>query len=182
MKKCLMCALLALLLVTATAHAEGGLISALATSTPEPSPTPAPTGLELESDGLRLTLPSGFEALDEEALETYDAAAGSDYPDAAQTILAAADAERGAMLIIAAVDSQQDCLEAAREAADALLGNPDEAAEETYGDNRAGVFACAIGEQAFRLHYISDGQRLYIIGTTGLEPEEIAEMLIGFQL
>ena len=169
MKKRFFCALLALLLTAAPAMAEGGLIRALA--------TPEPLSAMFESDGLRLTLPAGLVILEGSALEGYEAAAQFDYPEAAHTILAAVDDQCTAALIVAEAESDMDCLLAAQEAAEALIGDPDAASEADYGKNRAAGFACAIGEQSYRLYYLSDGARLLIIGVSGLDEDVIEEML-----
>ena len=173
MKKHLLCALMVLMLATAPAMAEGGLLAAL--GTPEPAPA------EFEADGLQIALPIGLEILEGEALEAHEAAVQLDYPEAARTILAAADAERGAALILAETDSELDCLEAAQNAAEALTGDPDAAEEAEFGENRAASFTCEIGEQTYELYFLSDGSRLIVIGAIGLEQDAIDEMLTGLR-
>ena len=171
MKKRFLCALIALMMIAMPALAEGGLVSALESSTPEPA------GTEFERDGLRLTLPAGLELLEGEILEAYDAAVQFDYPDAAQTILAAVDVENGAALLLAEAESDADCLNAARDAAETLIGNPDIAKEKDCGENHCAYFACAIGEQTFRLYFLSDGERLLIVSASGLKGAEVEDML-----
>ena len=169
MKMRIFCALMALMLAVAPAMAEGGLIAALG--------TPEPVSAEYEADGLRIVLPAGLKILEGDELETYEAVLNPDGDGAARTILAAVDAERGAALILAGMDSELDCLDAARNAADAMTGDPDAAVEAEFGENRAAAFSCAIGEQTYSLYYLSDGERLIIAGAIGLEQNEIDEML-----
>ena len=171
MKRRFLCALIALTLAAAPAQAQGGLISAIVSA--------APVRGAFEADGLSITLPAGLEALEGEDLEAYEAAAQFDYPDAARTILAAVNAERSASLILAEAETELDCLDAAREAAEALISDPEAAAEVEFGENRAAAFACAIGEQTYRLYYLSNGERLLIVGVSGVEQREIDEMLTG---
>ena len=187
MKRRFLCALIALMLTALPALAEGGLNSALATPTPAPAtpapatPTPAPAGVEVTRGSLRITLPAGMEVLEDELLEGYDAAVQLDYPEIAETILAAVDPDREAMLIIAEIDSGADCLDAAQEAAQQLIGNPDNAKERTFGENHCAYFLCAIGDQTFRLYYLSDGARLLMVGTSGLARSEAEDMVAGLQ-
>lgn len=194
MKRRFLCALMALMLTAVPALAESDstlapteTVAVTPTPTAEtaaptiamvtPTPSPVPAGTVFEADGLRLTLPEGLEPLEGEMLAAYEAALQADYPETAETILAAVDAERGAALTLAQAESDKDCLDAAREAAEVLIGNPDAAAEEEFGETRAATFACAIGEQTYRLYYLSDGARLLIVGASGLEQSEIEQML-----
>ena len=169
MKKQFLCALMALMLAIAPAMAEGGLVAALGT----PEPVPA----EFEADGLQIVLPLGMIILEGDALAAHETAVQLDYPEAARTILAAVDAQRGAALILAEADSEQDCLDAARSTAEALTGDPDAAEEVEFGENRAAAFTCELDEQTYSLYYLSDGSRLIIIAALGLEQDEIDEML-----
>ena len=167
------CALTALLLIVTPALAESGLISALAT------PTPAPAGVEFARDGLRLTLPAGMELLEGEILEAYEAAVQFDYPDTATTVLVAVDSESEAALLLAEIETDADCLDAAREAAESLIGDAELAKEKQCGENRCAHFSCAIGDQTFRLYYLSDGERLLIVSASGIRQAEIEAMLAG---
>ena len=171
MKRRFFCALTALLLAAAPAVAEGGLISAIVSA--------APVSAQYEADGLSLTLPTGLEILEGVEFEAYAAAVRFDYPETAHTILAAVNAEHSAALIVAEAETDLDCLDAAREAAEKLISDPEAATEEEFGENRAAAFACAIGEQTYRLYYLSDGERLLIVGVSGVEQAEINEMLTG---
>ncbi len=144
----------------------------------------APTLAAAEcSDGeFQMRLPRGLEPLDGEEMAGYEAAVLSDYPGAAQTLLAAASADRSAALLVAAIDSDAGCLEAAREAAGALLGYPDAARELRFGANRCAGFGCAIGAQAYRLYFFSGGAQLILIAATGLEAEDVEAMLAGLRI
>ena len=180
MKRRIFCALIALMLTALPALAEGGLISALSTPAPA-TPTPAPSGVEFTRGSLHITLPAGLEILDDAALEGYEAAVQLDYPDTADTILVAADMENGAVLILAEIKTDVDCLNAAQAAAEALIGNPEHAKERQLGENRCAYFLCAIGQQAFRLYYLSDGERLLIVSSSGLRRNEVEDMLTGMR-
>lgn len=178
--------------------AEGGLTGALASVTPtlevavmqtlapqptiSPTPEPTPAPVVFDGDGLKLTLPHGFEIVQSDVMAGFEAALHADYPDAAQTLFAAADAEREAAVIAAFVESDAESLDAAREAADALLGDPEAISEVQFGENRFVYFACAIGERGYHLYYFSDGARLFILGISGLESAEIEEMLAGAEM
>ena len=175
MKKRLFCALAALLLAMTPALAEEETATAAATL----APTPAPTGVPHVQDGLQLLLPAGMVVLEGDALAAYDAAVQADYPDTARTLLAAVNSETGALLTIAEAESGANCLDAAREAAQTLIGDPDAAQAAEYGENRCAAFACAIGEQIFRLYYFSDGEHLRILGASGLTDAELDALLTG---
>lgn len=150
----------------------GGLIEALA--------TPAPAIADVRGE-FRMKLPQGFAPLEGEALAGYEAAVLRDYPNAAQTLLAAANDDRSAALLVAAIDSGVDCLDAAREAAGALLKYPDAARELRFGANRCAGFGCTIGEQAYHLYFFSDGARVFLVAVSGLESEETERMLAGLR-
>lgn len=172
MKRRILCALTALLLIAVPALAESK-----STSAPN---TPSPAGTKFSKDGVSLTLPAGLEILEGDALEAYDAAAQADYPDTARTILAAVDPD-GAAVVLFEAESEVEALEAASDAANALISDPDAAGEVEFGRNKAAAFACAIGEQTYRLYFFSDGERLLIAGISGLEQDEIDEMLTGLK-
>ena len=171
MRKRFLCILTALTLAVAPALAEGGLISALAT------PTPAPSRVVFERGDLFLTLPAGMEILDGEALELYEAAVQFDYPETGSAVLVAMDATRDAALILTETESTLDCLTAAQQAAEALIGNPELAREAELGENRCAHFTCAVNGQIFHLYYFSDGARLLTAGFSGLSRDEVEETL-----
>lgn len=184
------------------AIAEGGLTGALSTVTPtqartyaptlaptlaptitpSPSPEPTPAPPVFEGDGLKFALPQGFELVEGDARAGFEAALQADYPDAAQTLFAAMDPAHEAAIVVSFVETTADSLDAAREAADALLGDPEAVAEVQFGENRFVSFACAIGERGYHLYYFSVGARLYVIGASGLENAQIEEMLSGAEI
>lgn len=169
MKRAFLWTLIALVFCALPGKAEGELIAA-----------PTPSGLELQEfsgEGVELVLPEGFQLLEGEALAGYDAAVQAEYPNVARTLFAAVDENHGAALILAAAESDLDCLVAARQAAEELLGNSEAAEEKQFGGNRCGTFACAIGDQAYHLYYFSDGKRILTFGASGLEVGEIEELL-----
>lgn len=152
----------------------GGLIEALG--------TPAPAAAVFDAGGFHIELPRGLEPLAGEALAGYEAAVLSDYPGAARTLLAAANADRSSAVLAACIDSGADCLDAAREAAGALLRYPDAARELCFGENRCAGFGCAIGEQAYRLYFFADGARVLLVATAGLESDALDGMLSGLRM
>lgn len=180
------------------ALAEGGLTGALASAAPtlaqtpaptlaplltiSPTPEPTPAPVVFEGDGMKLTLPQGFELLEGDAKAGFEAALQGDYPNAAQTLFAAMDVSHEAAVMAAFVDSEEDSHDAAREAADALLGDPDAVSDVQFGENRFASFACAIGERGYHLYYFSDGARLFILGISGLERAQIEEILSGAEI
>ena len=172
MKKRFLCALMILALAAVPALAEGGLISALAT------PEPEPPRIAFERNDLSITLPAGMAILDDAALELYEAAVQTDYPETGKTLLVALDAQREAALILTRTESTLDCLTAAQQAAEALIGNPELAREAQYGENRCATFTCAINGQIFRLYYFSDGAHLLTVGASGMSRSEVEETLI----
>lgn len=197
MRKRLLCALaaLALLALGSMAQASGGLTGAPAsatdlatatpvatpeatpTATPAPTPTATPAGTLCERDGVRIALPAGMTVLEGAALAGYEAAVQADFPGTAETILAATDEARGAVALLAGLDSDADCLDAAREAAQALLGDAAAASEQSFGENRCALFSCAVEGKPYHLYYFSNGERLLVAGFSGLETAEIEAAL-----
>lgn len=141
------------------------------------SATPAPTGVPYDGENFSLTLPEGLEPLDEERLAAYLAAAQSDYPDAARTLLTALREDGSAAFTLSAIDSAADALSAANEAAQGILGSADTVAELSYGENRYAAFACAIDDKTYGLYFISNGTQIYIAGLSGLTDAETAMIL-----
>lgn len=167
--------LLALLLVPCLALAEAPM--ELVT----PTPSAEPAGTVFSNEDLTVTLPLGLEPMEEAALAGYAAAVQGDYPDAARIVLAAADAEAGVAVAFSIVESDADADAAAREAAQRILGSAESVAQIQYGAHRWSAFACAIGEQTYTLYLLSDGERLLIVGASGLEESKIAAMLTGLR-
>ena len=169
MKGRFLCALLLAALLTAPALAAGGLTSALDAA--------ASVGEEFSADGVTLTLPAGMEVLAGDELAAYEAAVQFDYPDAAKTILAAFDPERGAALVLACAETEAAPLDAAKEAAEALGGDPAEVEEKTFGKHKCATFACEIDDASYRLYFLTDGARLLTVAQSGIEDEEVQELL-----
>lgn len=136
---------------------------------------------ELHQAEFHLKLPSELKPLEGEELAGYEAAVRGDLPCEAQTLLAAANKQRDAALLIAAVDSKADCLQVAREAANSLLRYPGAAREYRFGANRCAGFGCAIGEQSYHLYFLSDGARCLIVAVSGVESKEAERMLAGLR-
>ena len=151
-----LCALLALICLVCSAWAE------IALQPVSPTPSAAPAGEVFSGEGLSLTLPAGFALLSQDALEGYAAAVESDYPGDAHIVLAAADA--------------------AREAAERILGGSESVAEVQYGEHSCAALACAIDDRTYALYFLSDGARLLVCAVSGLEEKEISEILTGLQL
>lgn len=173
--KRMLCALLALIWISCPAWAETALQPV------SPTPSAVPAGASFSGDGLSLTLPAGFSLLSQDALEGYAAAVESDYPGAARIVMAAADEARGAYAALLLSDSHVSAAEAAREAAERILGDSESVAEVQYGDNACAALACAIDERTYTLYFLSDGARVLVVAVSALEEREVAEILTGLQ-
>ena len=171
--KRMLCALLALIWITCPAWAEITVLPSL------PTPEAAPAGKAVSIDGVSLTLPAGFTTLDADALEGYAAAVESDYPGAAQILLAAQNAQREAYIALLSRESEVAAADAACEAAERILGDSDGVAEVQYGENPCAAMACAIEGRTYTLYFLSNGDRLLVCAVSALEAQEIAEMLAG---
>lgn len=176
MKKCLLRALSAalILLLPCCALAEGAPAF--------PALTAEPAGTEFSCEAFIVRLPAGLEPMDEAQLAGYDAAVQFDFPDTAQTLLAAADAQRGAALCFALRESAQLPLEAAQEAAASILGSPDNARELRFGENSGAGFAVAVEDSAYCIYFFSNGSQLLLVTLGGLTDEESASMLSTLDL
>lgn len=170
-----LCALLALICLACPAWAEVTLESV------SPTPSAAPAGVAFSGDGISLTLPSGLEPLSQEALEGYAAAVEHDFPGAAQISLAAADEARGAFVALLRTESELSATEAAREAAERILGGSESVAEVQYGENACAALACAIEARTYTLYLLSDGAQLLVLAVSGLEEKEVSGILTGLQ-
>lgn len=142
-----------------------------------PTPEPANMGTEFSCEAFIVSLPLGLEPMDEQELTGYHAAAEADFPATAHTILAAANDARTAAACFALADSVQAPLEAAREAAASILGNPDSAQEFTFGANSCAGFACAVEDTTFRLYFFSNESHLLLVSISGLADDEVERML-----
>lgn len=170
-----LCALLALICLVCSAWAE------IALQPVSPTPSAAPAGEVFSGEGLSLTLPAGFALLSQDALEGYAAAVESDYPGAAHIVLAAADGERGAFVALLQTESVLTAADAAREAAERILGGSESVAEVQYGEHSCAALACAIDDRTYALYFLSDGARSLVCAVSGLEEKEISEILTGLQ-
>lgn len=179
--KRIFCALTACILLGSFALAE-----AVPSASPVPemllitaTPTAAPLGTVFSNEDLTVTLPLGLEILDEAAREGYDAAVQADFPGAARTVLAAAGEDKGAVVHFSVSDLEMDAAAAAREAAEKILHSTATVTDVQYGANSYSGFACAIGEQIYKLYYLKGEKGMLMIGTSGLEETQIASMLSG---
>lgn len=159
MKK-IICAILAVCLLISLAYAEGN---------------PAVFSCE----DFSITLPEGMRILAEQESAGYEAAVEADFPNAAETMLAAVSEDEGKAITVSLVESKQDGLAAAKEAAEKILGSSTSVKENTYGKNTCGSLICAVGDLQFELYYLSKGEKLMIVGFSGLERTEIEETLSG---
>lgn len=185
MKKRFLCILLAaMMLALPSALAEGGLTGAVeaAQATQPVAPDAALPSAEVYAvEGVRLILPEGFAPVEGDALAGYTTAADFDYPGAGRTLLAAVDAQRGAALTVARVDSDMDPLDAARDAAQHLANDPDAAQTATFGENECAQFTYDLDGAPCTLSYLSDGDHLYAVATSGLTDAETASLLSSLE-
>ena len=144
-----------------------------------PTPTAEPVGETYSSEDLIVTLPHGLNRLSPDDLAGYDAALQADYPGAGKTLLAAANDDFSAVITFSAADITTDSLSAANEAAEKILGSSTGVVQSQFGENEYAAFACAIGEDIYRLYCLGSGSRLLIIGAVGLEEQQLSAMLAG---
>lgn len=144
-----------------------------------PTPSAAPPGTIFSGEGLTVTLPTGFEILDEAERAGYDAAVQADYPNGARTLMAAVNADAGAALCFSAYDTALDASQAAQEAAQKILGSTISISDAQYGGNSYSSFICAIGEQIYQLYYLAGEEQMLVIGISGLTDTEIENLLTG---
>ena len=181
--KRILAATAAILMAAGIALAEPAPTSTAATASAVPAiavtPTPsaAPTGILCETEWFTFTMPDRLKVLDESLRAGYDAAAQADYPDTGRTLLSAMDESGSAMLTFSGMESDRDALSAAKEAAADILGSDESVTELNFGTHLCAAFACAIEEQVYRLYYLSNGEKLVILGATGMEDAEISMIL-----
>lgn len=157
--------------VTATPASTG------LTPTPTPSPTPEPFGTEYVLDEFTVRLSDALLPLDEEALAGYNAAAQSDFPDSGEMRLVAANADYSAAISFALAPSEQSAAEAAREAAQTILGSDAGVVETRFAENVCACFACSIGDMTFHIYcFALDGQ-LLTVTASGLVDADLAAIL-----
>ncbi len=175
--------LLAIALLGFSALAEDAINTAIPTLMTEievftaaPTATPEPRGEVFSCETLIITLPEGYTMLDEAETIGYTAAVEDAYNTGAQLLFAAVN-ENNAAICMSMIEDATPALEACRAAAENMLGNPDNAAEYTYGTNTYAGFACALDNSVFQIYYISDGTHLVTVTTVNLAAEEIASLL-----
>ena len=145
--------------------------------TPSPSPTPEPFGTEYVLDEFTVRLSDELLPLDAEALAGYEAAAQSDFPDSGEMRLVAANADYNAVIGFALAPSDLTAVEAAREAANTILGSDAGVVETRFGENDCACFACAIGDMTFHIYcFALDGQLLSVTAS-GVEESDLAAIL-----
>ena len=157
--------------VTATPASTG------LTPTPTPSPTPEPFGTEYVLDEFTVRLSDVLLPLDEEALAGYAAAAASDFPDSGEMRLVAANADYSAAISFSLAPSAQTAAEAAREAAQTILGSDAGVVETRFGGNACACFACAIGDMTFHSYYFALDGQLLVVTASGLADADLAAIL-----
>ena len=157
--------------VTATPASTG------LTPTPTPSPTPEPFGTEYVLDEFTVRLSDALLPLDEEALAGYNAAAQSDFPDSGEMRLVAANADYSAAISFALAPSEQSAAEAAREAAQTILGSDAGVVETRFAENVCACFACSIGDMTFHIYYFALDGQILTVNASGLEETDLAAIL-----
>lgn len=128
---------------------------------------------------ISLTLPEGLVQLTGDDLAGYEAAVEADFPESGRTILAAVSEDAAQAVTVMALESDLDGAEAAKHAAEKILGSTESVFELALNEKRFGSFTCAVGDLLFELYYIDNAGTLFIIGVSGLEKAEIEEMLGG---
>lgn len=151
--------------------------SAALTPTLPPTPTPEPFGTEYVLDEFTVRLSDELIPLDDEALAGYAAAAESDFPASGEMRLVAANADYSAAISFALAPSDQSAAEAAREAAQTILGSDEGVVETRFGENDCACFACAIGEMTFHIYYFALDGQLLVVTASGLEDADLAAIL-----
>ena len=166
-----------LTLVTATPASTGLPPTLPPTPTPSPSPTPEPYGTEYILDEFTVRLSDELIPLDEEALAGYNAAAQSDFPNSGEMRLVAANADYSAAIGFFLAPSAQTAAEAAREAAQTILGSSEGVVETRFGGNVCACFACAIGDMTFHSYFFALDGQLLVVTASGLEDTDLASIL-----
>ena len=147
------------------------------TPAPTPSPTPEPYGTEYILEEFTVRLSDDLIPLDEEALAGYAAAAQSDFPDSGEMRLVAANEDFSAAISFALAPSDQSAADAAREAAQTILGSDAGVVETRFGGNDCACFACSIGDMTFHSYYFALDGQLLVVTASGLEDADLASIL-----
>lgn len=156
-----------------TADGTAGLPALIAAATA----TPAPEGAPYEAQDFSCTLPARLQVLDAATQAGYDAAVQADYPDFGPAALCALSESGDAALTITLQDSTQDALTAAQEAAMDILGDGAGVTEVVYESNHWAAFACGMEEKVYSLYFLSSGEKLLVLGVSGLEDAELSMVL-----
>ena len=159
--------------VTAT-PASTGLTPTL---TPSPSPTPEPFGTQYVLDEFAVRLSDDLLPLEGDALAGYNAAVQSDFPDSGEMRLVAANADYSAAISFALAPSGQSAAEAAREAAQTILGSDAGVVETRFAENVCACFACSIGDMTFHIYYFALDGQILTVTASGLEETDLAAIL-----
>ena len=176
MKKIICCLAAFLFLLCAACAEEAPAQEILLVS---PTPTIQPMGETFSSEDLIVTLPCGLTILTGENLSGYTAAMQADFPDAGSLLLAAVNAENSAAASFIIMDGETSAEEAANEAARIILGDHAAVTQMQYGANHYASFSCGIGEDVYRLFFLSGNEKLLLVGTSGVSEAEIETMLSG---
>ena len=166
-----------MLSVTATPASTGLTTTLSPTPTPSASPTPEPYGVEYPLDEFTVRLSDMLLPVDDEVLEGYTAAAQSDFPDSGEMCLVAVSADDSAAISFALAPSDQSAAEAAREAAQTILGSDAGVVETRFGENDCACFACAIGDMTFHIYYFALDGQLLTVTASGVEESDRAAIL-----
>lgn len=127
-------------------------------------------------DLFSIDLPKTVTRVDEKALAGYESVVQRDYPGAGETLLIAKD-KAGDTVIYIAKGAGAAPQEAAKRAAELLLGDSSAAAEQNIAGLTAWGFACSVGDTRFDICYLQSGGDSIVIGVAGMNPDEIAKLL-----
>ena len=91
--------------------------------------------------------------------------------------LVAANADYSAAISFSLAPSAQTAAEAAREAAQTILGSDAGVVETRFGENACACFACAIGDMTFHSYYFALDGQLLVVTASGLADADLAAIL-----
>lgn len=171
--KRILCMLL-LLLLAIPVHAE--TLPDLALVTPMPTAMPSPT--EFACEAFIVNLPAGMEIIDVSALEGYAAAVQELYSGNGLIQLAAVNPETDAALCFMLLESDQNPLDAAKEAALHISGSADGVIETGFDANSGALFRHSIDERKYSFYFFSNGDSLLMICSTGLDEFQLVTMMM----
>ena len=96
--------------------------------------------------------------------------------------LVAANADYSAAISFALAPSDQSAAEAAREAAQTILGSDAGVVETRFGENVCACFACSIGDMTFHIYYFALDGQILTVTASGLEETDLAAILESLTL